>query len=286
MKNCGLLRRDLHQVTSPLNQVALVHYLSEVNTRLSENIRLLRQEKKLTQKALAQQFGLTRTTVSAWEEGRAEPRVAVLVKLCGYFGVTLDQLIYGQPPGVARGGTSSVRVLPIAIDRKDGNELVSVVPVKAAAGYLDGYGDLDFIASLPTFRLPVAEIPQDMTLRMFQIEGDSMLPIQSGSYVLASYVEEYAAVGNMHPCIAVTRNDGIVFKRVANNPNVSGLFTLCSDNPEFQPFNVAVDEILELWRARAYIVFNFDIPAVSRKIDYELATEITASLQRIERRLT
>jgi transcriptional regulator with XRE-family HTH domain len=67
-----------------------------MQNRLAENIRLLRQQKNLTQAALAEVFDLNRTTVSAWEDGRAEPRVALLLALASYFEITLDVLIFSD----------------------------------------------------------------------------------------------------------------------------------------------------------------------------------------------
>lgn len=255
-----------------------------MKNRLADNLKLLRAKKGLTQAALAERFELNRSTVSAWEDGRAEPRVAMLLELANYFEVSLDELIYADLP--AGGQTialkDQVRVLPIAVDADDANERISVVPVKAAAGYLSGFGDLDFIASLPTFRMPVNELPQDLTLRMFQIEGDSMLPIRSGSYILASYVEDLSSAGNRHPYVAVTRNDGIVFKRIENQLEKAGLYRMISDNPEFKPYSVKGEDVLELWRARAYVSFNFDPAYPSSLLSPEWADEVSRSLARIE----
>jgi transcriptional regulator with XRE-family HTH domain len=255
-----------------------------VSTPLSKNIKRLRQAKKLTQSALADVFDVQRTTVSAWEEGRADPRAALLPKIADFFGVSLDELFFGKSTQ-RTSGVSSVNVLPIAVDRISGKELITVVPVKAAAGYLNGFGDLDFISSLPTFSMPIGELPQDMSLRMFQIEGDSMLPIRSGSYILASFVENHRSVNGRQPHIVVTRNDGIVFKRVDNQLNETGCFRLLSDNTDFPPFDIPATDALELWRARAHVSFNFDPLMPVRTIERQFAEDITATLQRIEARL-
>lgn len=250
-----------------------------MTNRFAENVRILRQHKNMTQAMLAAEFNLNRTTVSAWEDGRAEPRVAVLLELSSFFGVSLDELIYGdaEHPSPQKNG-QNVRVLTIPVDANDGSERISIVPVKAAAGYASGYGDLDFIAGLPTFRMPVTELPQDMTLRMFQIEGDSMLPIRSGSYILASYVEDPATISAKLPCIVVTRNDGIVFKRVERVLS-SGGYRLHSDNALFASYEIDGDAVSELWRARAYLGFDFDLQS-----DDRLA--INERLRRIEEHLS
>ena len=42
-----------------------------------------------------------------------------------------------------------LRVLAVPIDPETNRERISLVPVKAAAGYLGGYGDIDFVEALP-----------------------------------------------------------------------------------------------------------------------------------------
>lgn len=247
---------------------------------LASNLKHLRKTKGLTQAQMAEALGTKRATVGAWEEGRAEPRARMLQTLSAYFQVSLDALLLTAMDDAAqtrRSNTPSPRVLPIAVDREAGEELITVVPVRAAAGYLSGYGDVEFIASLPTFRLPVSELPQDMTLRLFQIEGDSMLPLPSGSYVLASYLEQIESAGNREPFIAVTQNDGIVFKRIENRLKQQGLWHMISDNPEFHPFDVPQEEVLELWKARAFISFELNPPLS--------AVAISNGLQEIAQRL-
>ncbi len=247
----------------------------------AENLRALRLQRGLTQSQLANHFEVNRTTVSAWEDARAEPRVALLLQLASFFEVSIDALIYGnlKEGKVNDALLGRLRVLPIAVDAHSNRELITVVPVRATAGYLKGYGDLEYIASLPTFQLPVNELPQDQTLRMFQIEGESMLPIRSGSYVLASFVEDLSSAGHRKAYIAVTRDDGVVFKRIENRMHETGGLLLHSDNADFAPFEVALNDVLELWQARAVIAFDTSEPRQSE------SRAIMEALHRIEARL-
>ena len=128
--------------------------------------------------------------------------------------------------------------LTVPVDTTHDNERVVVVPVKAAAGYMHGYGDPEWLAELPTFGLPLEGLASDRTYRMFQIEGDSMLPIPSGSYILCQYVDDWMSVGGLRPHVVVTRNDGVVFKRIENDLPSGGRLVLHSDNPAFAPYAV------------------------------------------------
>lgn len=61
---------------------------------LIENIKILRREKGLTQRDLANLLSLSQNTVSNWENGITEPTVTQLQKISEVFGVSLSTL-YG-----------------------------------------------------------------------------------------------------------------------------------------------------------------------------------------------
>ncbi len=58
-----------------------------------DRLRELRKEKKITQPELADMLGVTFSTVSAWEVGKAQPSYDILTKLAQYFNVTTDYLL-------------------------------------------------------------------------------------------------------------------------------------------------------------------------------------------------
>ena len=57
------------------------------------NLKKIRQLKRLSQTEFAKIFGMTRATVGAYEEGRAEPKIDKLIEIANYFGLTVDQLV-------------------------------------------------------------------------------------------------------------------------------------------------------------------------------------------------
>ena len=254
---------------------------------LAQNIRFLRKQKGLTQAQLAEKVGLNRSVVAAYEEKRAEPRLQTLLLIAKYFDISLDDLVLKEQDGKQAPSSfdsdRSLRILPITVDGQSEEELITVVPVKAAAGYLDGYGDVDFIEALPQFSMPVREIPQDLTLRMFQVKGESMLPLPEGSYVLGSYEPNISSAGGGNPYIVVTAEEGIVFKKVENRIADNGTFRLVSENPDYPPYEVKAKDIIEMWKARAYLLF--DLPEQGTALSGLRLAEITKSLGRIEKKL-
>ncbi len=57
-----------------------------------KTIRELRDEKGWTQLELANQLGVTPSTVYNWERGRFEPRLTQLRDLARVFGVRMDEI--------------------------------------------------------------------------------------------------------------------------------------------------------------------------------------------------
>ena len=60
---------------------------------LGKNVQYLRKEAKLSQQALAEKVGLTRSNIASYENGKAEPRAIKLAELARFFNVSLGQLI-------------------------------------------------------------------------------------------------------------------------------------------------------------------------------------------------
>lgn len=64
---------------------------------ISENIIRLRREKKVTQEELADFVGVTKASVSKWENKQSMPDILLLPQLAAFFDVTIDELVGYQP---------------------------------------------------------------------------------------------------------------------------------------------------------------------------------------------
>ena len=65
-------------------------------TKTGERIRLLRLEKNLTQKQLADLLYLSDKTISKWERGLGCPDVSLLADLSALLGVTIEEMLEGR----------------------------------------------------------------------------------------------------------------------------------------------------------------------------------------------
>ncbi len=228
------------------------------------NIRFLRERKILSQEALAQELDLSRNKLQALESGKTvNPTAADLVKFSSFFRISIDHLLKID---LAKAGElrvreyetrsdqdmsgKALRVIVTTVDTK-GKQHIEHVPKKARAGYLAGYGDPEYISSLPLYSLP--GIPKDRKFRSFPIEGDSMHPFPENAIVIGEYLDNWISFKGKFPCIVVTKNDGIVFKVVHNKIKEKHSLLLESLNPLYAPYEVAVDEVMEIWKYHSYI---------------------------------
>ena len=211
-----------------------------------KNLKYLRKLRGWTQEEFATKLGIKRSLVGAYEEERAEPRIDILETISDLFKVTLDDLLRKDLSEVKGNYLAKRRQLKMMSE----SNVIHFVPVKAAAGYLAGYADTEFLDELNTFTLPMLS---GGSYRAFEIVGDSMLPTPSGSVIVGAKVERIDDVKNNQPCIVLSRTEGIVYKRVVKNNKTKNKVTLVSDNPTFQPYQVNAEDILEIWQAQVVI---------------------------------
>lgn len=213
--------------------------------RIATNISFLRKQRGMTQEQLAEELGITRSRIGSYEEGRSEPSIEILILISGFFHLPIDALVRHD---LSRSKNKSFidignqRVLfPILVDGAE-KDLIEVISNKASAGYLNGYSDPEFIEQLEKIRLPF--LPSGKH-RAFPIKGDSMLPLKDGSFVIARFLESIRELHDGKTYVVLTEQEGIVYKRVYRKDEATLL--LHSDNKDYAPYEVKLEEVLELW---------------------------------------
>ncbi len=212
----------------------------------NQNLKYLRKLRGLTQEEFAQKLGIKRSLLGAYEEERAEPRMEVLETVCDMFKLTMDDLLRKDLSDNKSNYLSRRRAMKLATGRSE----IPFVPVKAAAGYLAGYADPEFVDELNTFTLPMLS---GGNYRAFEIIGDSMLPTPSGSVIVGEKIDNLEDVKNGNAYIVISRHEGIVYKRIQKNGRSKSKITLVSDNPVYHPYTVNADDVLEMWQAQMVI---------------------------------
>lgn len=230
--------------------------------QIGNNLKILRKHFGNSQEEIANLLQLTRSSYSGYENNVAEPGINTLVQLSELYGISLDiilkkdlskmndeQLAFLFNEQIDFTG-KNIRVLTSLVNQEN-EDLIEMIPEKARAGYSLGYSDPEYLKILPTFNLPF--LSKDRKYRSFPIKGDSMPPVNEGSYVVAEFVQNWMLIKNETPCIIVTRDEGIVFKIVYNHLVDKQLLTLHSTNPLYVPYDVPGKDILEIWKFVNYI---------------------------------
>ena len=248
---------------------------------LATNLKFLRKKSGKTQDALSSAVNIGRTTIANYEAGISEPNLDTLIIFAKFFGVTLDDMLSKNIEDILKstekdvmlqaafpkssaipvpGGYSNIPRI-ITVDNS-GNDNIVYVPVKARAGYLSGYGDVEFMETLPTFRLPGLN---NATYRMFEVDGPSMAPnVLHGDRIIGEWIDQLDKIRDNRVYVVV-HTGGVAVKRVVNRLKERGKIYLKSDTiahrHEFPTLEIDPEDIKEVWYGRMKISSDFSEPA-------------------------
>lgn len=249
--------------------------------KVNDNIKFLRKKFGYTQETFAEAIGIKRSLVGAYEEGRADPRLNNLLRMSELFNVSVDTLISKVVSELSedelhQSDEGSSRILAITVD-SDENENIELIPQKASAGYMNGYADPTYIENMPKFQLPM--LPKNATYRAFEISGDSMLPLQPGTVIIGEYIENISHIKNGKTYVLLSKEEGIVYKRVFNYVEENGKLFLVSDNKSYSPYQIDAKDVLEVWESKAFISIDFPDANGKEDLTIEELSGIVKNLQ-------
>lgn len=226
---------------------------------VAQKIRAIIEEFNLNNYSFSKRIGVTSTTVDSIINGRPQsdgtrkrtkPGYDVLMSIINEFEINPDYL-FGKDDQMIRTETAKAQTysgMPqVVAVNPSGNENVVYVPIKARAGYLNGYGDTEYIEKLPTFSMPHLT---NGTYRCFEVYGNSMVhTFFDGDLVFGKYVESLDDIKDGRIYVIVSKNEGIVLKRVINRIEERGKLILKSDNKNgnYPTYTIDADEIMEVW---------------------------------------
>ncbi|WP_040279569.1 S24 family peptidase [Psychroserpens damuponensis] len=233
-------------------------------TTIDEKITAIINHFQLNNYAFSKRIGVTGTTVDSIVNGRPQadgsrkktkPGYDVLAAIIDEFDINPDYL-FGKSTVLLKSNivnTPTYSGMPkVVTTTPDGEENVVFVPVKARAGYLDGYGDAEFIETLPAFYMPQLT---NGTFRCFEVQGNSMVgTFFNGDMVFGRYIEAFNDIKDGRVYIIISKNDGVVLKRVINRIEDQGKLILKSDNKDgnYPTFTINSEDIMEVWDVAMY----------------------------------
>lgn len=259
------------------------------------NLKFLRKRRGITQDEIASVLNMKRSTLSGLENQVSQPTVQALLTFSKYYKIAIDTLLNVDLSNLSElqlrqleSGEdvfikgSKIRVLATTIN-SDNDENIELVSEKAKAGYTTGFADPEYIGTLPTFQLPF--LSKQKKYRTFQLSGDSMLPIPEGSWVTCEYIQDWSDLVSGNAYIIFTIDDGIVFKVVENLLEEEGKLRLYSLNPLYEPFDVAITDVKEIWKFVHYISDELPEPMLPQDELIKTVANLKNDMYQIKSRL-
>lgn len=188
-------------------------------------------------------------------KGRRDVTIELLRRAVEVFMINPVYVYTGEGPMfMSEENHQGFRVLTVVTDTQNDERIVHV-PVPAQAGYAQETADPVFVQELPTFSLPDYKYKVG-THRSFDVSGDSMEPtLFEGDKVVCSFVDPthwHSALKDSYVYVIVTRGD-IVVKRVYSKIRERKCLELHSDNAYYDPYDVKLADVREIWYVRAKI---------------------------------
>jgi hypothetical protein len=112
-----------------------------------------------------------------------------------------------------------------------------------------------------------------------------MLPIPNGSWVTGEFLQDWMNIISGNAYIVFTLDDGIVFKVVENNIKTEGKLILYSLNTLYEPYEVHINEVKEIWKFVNYISSELPDPVVPEKQLIQTVAGMKHDLERLKARL-
>lgn len=186
---------------------------------------------------------------------RRDVTIELLRKAIDAYKLNPVYLFSGEGPlFMTEDAQANLKVLTVVTDSHNDERIVHV-PVPAQAGYASEAKDPTFIQELPNYTLPDYKYKVG-THRSFDLSGDSMEPtLFEGDKVVCSYLEPSlwaSSLKDNYVYVVVTKGD-VLIKRVHNHIKAKQKLLLLSDNTYYEPFEMSVKDIQEIWYVRAKI---------------------------------
>lgn len=148
----------------------------------SEKLKLLRNQRGMSQAELAKKIGKTRNTIHNYEIGKSEPSIDLIITICEILGVSPNELI------IDRETISQVNKDDQLLYRQRVN--VELVNLKVNAGYGVASQEWEQVLQQHWPMLP-ATTNSGRKWVVFEVDGDSMSPtINHGDYICCDKAAE------------------------------------------------------------------------------------------------
>lgn len=218
---------------------------------LASNIKHLRKVMQVSQQDVADYVGLANTAISGYEKEKFYPGADTLAKMCEYFRVGADDLLFKD----LAGGVASNVFEPVNTERISSN--VKIVAEEQAE--YAGRWSKKFTRGLTYLNIPGIE----GEARTFEVYGNSMNPVLiSGDYVACTpcSLPEVKAGQIYAIVVANSETDANPVKITYAQVEHNRVLCIPANNAEFTSYHIQTEDISEVWEAKVRLTTKMTDP--------------------------
>jgi len=234
---------------------------------IGKNIRKIRAVKKMSQTDFANIFDISRTSVGAYEDERAEPKIETIIQIANHFELSIDTLLTKELTvnelfkfNLFKEQYNKEDVTIRQVDKDDVLTQTPLVTLDQGLDYIVNYHNQDFVNKLPVIHFPFTKTRKS---RAFQIEGAEMEYQNTGLHhkdiLLCKPVNDLMKLSAQIVYVFVTPKEILVRRFVEHKQNK---LILKPDNPTYDQVELNKKEILEAWEATSIFSATLKIPTM------------------------
>ena len=203
-----------------------------MRNNFSNNLKIIREERKISQQEIADKIGVDRSAISYWESGKSDPTMGNVVKLADILNVDILSLIGGD--------LSFDNATPVDVDSD--TIMIPVLGVIKAGTPIEAQEDI----------LEYVDIPKSWTKggKKFYglfISGDSMSPKYNEKDIVIFEQNEDLEMANGKDCAVMVNGFDATFKNVSINQAGITLVPFNLDNSDnYKPTFYDIEQIQTL----------------------------------------
>ena len=152
----------------------------------------LRKEKGLTQAQLAEKFGISNRAVSKWENGKSLPDASIMINLCNFLGITVNELLNGERISMEDYKEKAEDTMTNVVEISQKEKRAMMKDIRNRGLFTIVLGIILWIAAIYTSRVLANNnlfgLPQAATLGMLGFIGviisNGMVSVYKGSRIL------------------------------------------------------------------------------------------------------
>ncbi len=230
-------------------------------SNFGKNIKKIRSLKKLSQTAFAELFNITRASVSAYEDGRSEPKSSKVLEIAKYFNININDLLdkeltvnmlmnFSLPEEEDNSKATSTKRPALAFNQ------VPFITADQQSEYIEYC-----LNPKPTKHFPLIHYPikDEGDFCVLEHNNDAMrletIGIFCGDLLFSKKIELKKAIINPKNIYTIVSSQGIFTGRITLKTNI---LEINFDNPAFSPQSIDSKAIIEIREVQAVFSTQFN----------------------------